>query len=115
MLKKMAIITLLLLAACTPAANQPGTSNVSPGTPTHAAIDAAVAAAKTACTAELTKAHGAEMADKICTCAADNLETELKKDPSAALDEKKMNALTPGITATCVKELLGSPSPTPAQ
>lgn len=106
-----ALLLTSMLFSCGPASNQPG-NNLS-----NAAIDAIIASSKKSCTDELTKEQGAEMAGKICGCASSKVGDELKKDPGLVNNEQKLGTLMPGITAACVKELLGpaaSPSPQPA-
>lgn len=105
-----------VMVACGPASNQ--TNNPSGNNLSNAAIDSIIASSKKSCVEELSKQSGAESAEKICGCASTKMGDELKKDPAAAADEKKLADLTPGVISACVKELAGvtapSPSPSPA-
>lgn len=107
MRKLILLLSCVVLAACSPAANQ--ATNLS-----ATEIDTVIASSKKSCTDELTKQSGAEAADKICGCASTKVGEALKKDPAVASDDKKFGELLPGVISACVKELGASPSPSPS-
>lgn len=108
MRKMILLVSCVWLAACSPAANQ-AAPNLS-----ATEIDTVIASSKKSCTDELTKQSGAESAEKICGCASTKVGEALKKDPSAASDDKKFGELLPGVISACVKELAASPAPSPS-
>jgi hypothetical protein len=101
--KIISLSALLLFAACTPS----GTPNESLQ---NTAIDTIIASSNKSCIEETSKDLGAEMAGKICGCVSSKVGEELKKDPSAVTDQKKLEAITPGVTAACIKELTAKPA-----
>jgi hypothetical protein len=108
MRKMILLVSCVWLAACSPAVNQ-AAPNLS-----ATEIDSVVASSKKSCTDELTKQSGAEGAEKICGCASTKVGEALKKDPSAASDDKKFGELLPGVISACVKELAASPAASPS-